>query len=109
MWLGRARALVDEANVGSASIDFSLAVGKLPYSNWPTGLQEIFTILYRVLGHAERRAPAALAGSFVPVGNRFDAFAAISKVLKPAAKDVLIVDPYLDESILTDFGTAVPA
>ena len=55
------------------------------------------------------RSPAASAGAFIPVGNTFDAFAAISKLLKDAIKDVLIVDPYLDETALTEFGLAVPA
>jgi hypothetical protein len=42
------------------------------------------------------------------VRNTFDAFAAISKILAPAASDVLIVDPYMDESILTDFAGTAP-
>ena len=108
-WAGRARALVDQSKISIAGIEFGQAVGKFPYSTWQIGVQEAFTILYRVLAHAELRSPAALAGTFVPVGNAFDAFAAFSKLLQSASSDVMIVDPYLDESVLTDFGLAVPA
>src|SRR5205814_5682968 len=44
---------------------------------------------------------------FIPAGNSFDAFAALSKVLQTAAQDVLMVDPYMDETALTEFGGAV--
>jgi hypothetical protein len=107
-WIGRAQALVDRANVGVTAMEFNAAVNKFPYSNWETGVQEVFRILHRVIAVAELHTPADVAGTFIPVGSQFDAFAAISKLLKPATKDVFIVDPYLDESVLTDFGAAVP-
>lgn len=66
-------------------------------------------VLYRVLAAAELKAPARAKGTFIPVGNRFDAFAALTKVLETAARDVLIVDPYMDEAVLTDFAGSVPA
>jgi hypothetical protein len=107
-WIGRAQALVDQCKVGGTSFDFDLAVAKFPYTNWRVGVQEVFTILYRVLGHCELRVPAGLSGTFVPIGNQFDAFAAVAKICRSASKDVFIVDPYLDEAVLTDFGAAVP-
>jgi hypothetical protein len=107
-WVGRAQALVDRANIGTSAFEFNAAVGKFPYANWAVGVQGVFTILHRVMAAAELQTPADVAGTFIPVGNQFDAFAAISKLLKPATKDVFIVDPYLDESVLTDFGAAVP-
>jgi hypothetical protein len=38
------------------------------------------------------------------VGASFDAYSALSKILGGAAKDVFIVDPYLDETVLVEFG-----
>jgi hypothetical protein len=52
--------------------------------------------------------PAGVAGSFVPVGNNFDVFAALSKIFATSKLDVMIVDPYIDHSALVDFGLAVP-
>lgn len=108
-WIGRAHALVSAADVQADPHLFTLCTGTRLYTNqWETALAEIRSIIYRALGHCELNAPPAAAGSFVPVGNSFDAFAAISKLLQSAAKDVLIVDPYLDETALTEFGLAVP-
>jgi hypothetical protein len=108
-WVGRAHALIHQAHIGISAAEFNAAVSRFPLSTWETGVQEVFTILYRVMAHCELQSPSAVSGTFVPVGNAFDAFAAVGKLLKPATKDVLIVDPYLDESILIDFGAAVPA
>ncbi len=64
--------------------------------------------LYRALGHCELHLPAGSAGSFVPVGNSFDAFAALSKIFAAATTNVMIVDPYMDQVALIEFGLAVP-
>ncbi len=34
--------------------------------------------------------------------------AAVAKVLNTAARDVLIIDPYMDEKVLTDFAVLAP-
>ncbi|TJV02438.1 MAG: hypothetical protein E5Y12_20185 [Mesorhizobium sp.] len=64
----------------------------------------VWGILQRALARAELAAPAATSGAFLPVGNAMDAMSAIGKVLKEARSRLLIVDPYLDETILTDFA-----
>ncbi len=53
-------------------------------------------------------APPEAAGAFIPAGDGLDAYAAISKILKTATEDVLIVDPYMDDTVLTEFAAAVP-
>jgi len=60
--------------------------------------------LYKAIAIAELDAPAGAQGAFIPVGNAFEAYSAIAKVLRSAASDVLIVDPYMDDSVLTDFA-----
>lgn len=108
-WLGRAHALVVEAGVssGTDAIVFTTATRSLKDGVYGNGLAEIFQILYRALAHCELRAPAPMAGAFIAVGNSFDAYAALSKILKLAKRDVMIVDPYMDETALTEFGVAV--
>ena len=66
------------------------------------------SILYQAMAAAELKVPASARGAFIPARNSFDAFAAITKVLQSATKDVLIVDPYMDETILTEFGGSIP-
>jgi hypothetical protein len=108
-WLGRADALVSEVGVGAGmdAIEFRSAMKSLKDGVYGNGLIEIFQILYRALAHSELKSPGAANGSFIPVGNSFDAFAALAKIFKTATTDVLIVDPYMDETALTEFGSAV--
>lgn len=61
-------------------------------------------LLQRALARAELAAPASSSGSFLPVGSAMDAMSAIGKVLKEAQSRLLVVDPYLDHTILTDFA-----
>jgi hypothetical protein len=109
-WLGIAHALVKAVNVGNGFdlIAFTSAVDRMRSSAWSSGVNEVFQILYRALGNCELQLPAGSAGSFVPVGNSFDAFAALSKIFAAATVDVMIVDPYMDQAALVDFGLAVP-
>jgi hypothetical protein len=88
------------------AIAFTTATRSLKDGIYGNGLAEIFQILYRALAHCELRAPTLMAGSFIAVGKSFDAYAALSEILKLAKRDVMIVDPYLDEIALTDFGVA---
>lgn len=108
-WLGRAHALVVEAGVSSGmdATLFTSAMRSLKDGAYGNGLAEIFQILYRALAHCELRAPQSMSGAFIAVGNSFDAYAALSKILGAATRDVMIVDPYMDETALTEFGVAV--
>jgi hypothetical protein len=104
-WLGRAAALIAEAGDISDSVLFNTAVGALTSLHTrDRARQDIGLILYRALAVAEVRAPVSTQGTFIPAGNSFDALVAVGKVLGTATRDILIVDPYLDEKALTDFA-----
>ena len=116
LWIARAYALVKKVN---NSIDFILfttamnnlgatGISTLAYETRKNAAHEITAIVYRTFAVAELNAPAGVRGAFIPVGNSFDVFSALSKLLQTATKDVLIVDPYMDETALTEFGIAVP-
>lgn len=109
-WMARGHALVTEVGVanGMDAIEYTMAVKNIPKGVYSNGLEQVFTILHRALAHCELKSPSAAAGSFIPVGNSFDAYAALSKIFQTAQSDVLIVDPYMDETALTEFGLAVP-
>ena len=109
-WLGQADALVNQSGDVRDTVDWRTAVGYLSSDSFRAQYQdEMRRILYRVLASAELRAPARVKGTFIPTGGGFDAFAAVSKILQSATQDVFVVDPYLDETALTEFGLAVPA
>lgn len=65
---------------------------------------EIVNVLHRALARAEANAPAAARGAFIPAGAEFDVIQVLSKVLGTAKASALIVDPYMDAKVLTDFA-----
>jgi hypothetical protein len=68
---------------------------------------QVTAILYRALAAAEQHIPATARGGFIGVGNQFQFFSELADILKPAARDVLIVDPYMDATALTDVAVLV--
>src|SRR5262245_6732296 len=109
-WLGEADALVSElGDIGlMADLRTAIATG-LPHTLYRAYYaDQVALLMYRALAIAEKRAPAAAQGAFIPAGHAFDVMVAMGKVLSPATRDVLIVDPYMDEKTLTDFAPLVP-
>jgi hypothetical protein len=106
-WLGRADALVGEAEGAMAQIEFQQHRNTLEQYR-QAGAERIAGLLYRALATVETEVPASFAGAFVPAGNTFDAMAAATKIFALAKVELLIVDPYLDEKILTEFAPFVP-
>lgn len=64
-------------------------------------------LLQRALARAELAAPASATGAFIAAGSPMDAMTAVGKVFKAATTKLLVVDPYMDETILTDFAVMV--
>jgi hypothetical protein len=107
-WLGKVAALIEAAGYTLDVAKLSVATRELDSQYGMYGAaNEIQAILYRALARAELNAPASGQGAFIPAGNAFDAFAAVGKVLATCKTRVLIVDPYLDEKVLTDFTPQV--
>ena len=109
-WLGRASAVVQAAfPMAIMSIQLDHAIDQLIRTMRPEeNARTIISLINRALAKLEIRLPASAQGAFVSVGSGFDAIAAFSKVLAAAKVDVLIVDPYMDESALTEFAVLVP-
>jgi hypothetical protein len=114
VWLGKAYALVDASRQFTDAAALKRAVGELQQAasgsgalqqfKRDTAAQTIATILHRVLAVVELKAPTTAQGAFIPAGSAFDAMAAVAKVLRTARRDVLMIDPYFDERVLTDFA-----
>ncbi len=108
LWVGRAYRLVEQIGIGADAPLFTVAVNSLGTTDRFNAAHQIKATIYRAFAVVEAQAPAHVRGAFIPVGGSFDAFAAVAKVLKTATQDVLIVDPYLDEVVLTEFAETVP-
>jgi hypothetical protein len=103
MWLGRAEALVAEAMGISGEAEFkALNQQFATYREW--WASEIPKVLYRALAAVEVELPAPASGAFIPAGNSFDALKAVQRIFSLAQHELLIVDPYMDEKILTEFA-----
>lgn len=108
-WLGRAYALIAMRGDTADTVGWKRAVDFLGYPGHSSDPVHTMTvILHRALAVAELDAPAIRQGTFIPAGNTFDAMSAVGKVLQGAKRDVLLVDPYLDEKALTDFTALAP-
>ena len=108
-WLGRANALVTAAEGYVAEIEFQQHRNtweQLPYRQ--AGAERIMGALYRALGTVETELPGSFSGAFIPAGNVFDAMAAVGRIFASAKTKLLIVDPYLDEKMLTEFALLAP-
>jgi hypothetical protein len=107
MWIGRGRALLVELDETMLFAEFEAASRNLLGPRRTDAFKTIMLVLYKALASAEMKSPAGARGAFIPAGNAFDAFAALAKVLQTATSDVFIVDPYMDEVVLTEFASAI--
>ena len=76
-WLGQAFAQVDIVQVGIDRVTFPIAVHNMNTAGWEAAASDIRAMVYRALAVAQANAPASVAGSFIPSGGGFDAFAAL--------------------------------
>lgn len=107
IWIGRARALLVEWADPLLLAEFEVQSRNLQGARRGEAFRQVMLVLYNALAGAELKSPAAARGAFIPAGNAFDAFAALAKILQTAHSDVFIVDPYMDETALTEFATAI--
>jgi hypothetical protein len=108
-WLGRAAHLVKETGALADAMNLSLSANNLDSSIRDSHVQTIKAIVFRALAQAEANAPSAARGGFVGVGAPLDALQVIASILAQARQDVLIVDPYMDSKVLTDFAPSTAA
>jgi hypothetical protein len=108
-WLARAYALVQAGGDARDIVDMKQALanfGELIYR--AEAARPLLAILRRTAAVAELASPTAVRGAFIHAGDVFAAMIALGKIFKGATKDVLIVDPYMDEVALSDFALQVP-
>jgi hypothetical protein len=110
-WIGQVQAVVEA--VGDAIIDAatlrgcfdSIANHRVPSEKLTFKIaQSIDTVLAKL----ELKLPAQAQGAFIPAGGVFDGFAAVSKAMSGARSQVFLVDPYADDTLITDFVSLAP-
>ena len=107
-WLGRLHALINDRSVGLDAMSVSLSADGLGTSLHNRNVITIKNALYRALAAVEFQLPISHRGAFIPVGNAFDAIAAVSKTMGSAKEGILIVDPFLGPKILETYAIQAP-
>jgi hypothetical protein len=108
-WLGRAMQLVKATGNRGDVVSITVASDMLNSVLRDQNAQQITAIVYRALAHAEANAPTAARGGFIGPGAALDALQVVGKVLEQVRNEVLIVDPYMNIKVFTDFAPIVPA
>jgi len=109
-WLAQATALVKAANDLSLAVRIEHAVKQLVATYQPgENAREIVLVLNQVLAAVELQLPAGAQGAFVTPGASLDAYAALAKIISGASRSVLIVDPYMDITAVTEVAELVPS
>ena len=104
-WLARAAALMDTTNDLTLNTDFRIALRNIHSFHYGiSAAQELMLALHTALAKMELAAPVSARGNFIAAGSTYDAFAAVGKALGEAKADVLLIDPYSDETVLKDYA-----
>jgi hypothetical protein len=107
-WLGEVSAVVSTLNSTIDNMELSAATSHLISSQGGSApASKIKLVLYRCIALAQQRSPATAQSAFIATGADFDAFAALQRIFQHAKSSVLIVDPYMDESVLLSFAVLV--
>lgn len=72
-----------------------------------SSIQSLLAVANRTLASLELRVPSGVQGAFVAPGAQFDMYRAMADVLGKADRDVLVVDPFIDEVFLTKYALLV--
>lgn len=100
-WLGRAQIIVEESERSLDVAEFRTARQFLGTAMHDAS--RVFAPIYSVMAALENAFTPDATPTFLPASSPFDAFVAVSSVLQRAERDLLIVDRYLDATILTRY------
>jgi hypothetical protein len=109
-WMGRALALVEAVNYSLVELVTLRGIFDHLNQYGPSDktAQMIAQVIDTVIAKVELKLPAESQGAFIPAGGVFDGYQAVAKALAPAQKHVLLVDPYGDEKLISDFVPLAP-
>ena len=108
-WLGRAHALLTRWNPAEAQ-RFQLASDFLGgfASTRGKNVATILGTLHRAIADLELRLPTNAAQAFGP-GAQYDFFKALNAAVSSAQQSLLVVDPYIDDTVFDTYLSSVPS
>jgi hypothetical protein len=108
-WFARAVAVLNASGDTLAGSELAAIVKIFPQDLMMReySVQQVVSLLHIALAKAELIVPQAMSGAFIAAGSSYDAYAAVAKVLTTANSDLLLVDPYSSEAVLS-YALAAP-
>jgi hypothetical protein len=107
-WLGRFIAVLNEEGQHFDAMAIAGVEGDFGSVLAERAKAKVEATLHRALARFEVRHPAGASAAYVAVGSSFDAISALSSIFKSIGQSALIVDAYMDESMLTEFSPLIP-
>lgn len=101
-WLGRAEALLEASQSLTDLTAFRLARRHL--NTYAHSRDALVGALINAFYRVELQAPIDSRGSFIPAGDTWNGYAALVRLLERDCDDLLLVDPYLNATLFTDFA-----
>lgn len=101
-WLGRVDALLEASGSLTALVSFRTARAGL--GSFTHDRAALMIPLHDAYSKIELRIPSALQGAFIPAGDTWNGYAAIVKLIQRECEYLMIVDPYIDIGLYTDFA-----
>lgn len=106
-WLSRAETLIEASGATTDLMEFRLARKFL--NTMQHSRTSLLLPLHNVYSRAELSAPASAQGAFIPPGDTWKGYAAIIKLVQRPCEDLVIIDPYVNADLFTDFAPHVVA
>lgn len=103
-WLGRVSALIEVWN-SPKQLALGLAMNQFhgqSARDAQEGLRKILTLLHQAR-HDLRMKTVGPVSAALGVGQTFDYFDEVRKIIEPATKDIFFVDPYLDAEFVSRY------
>jgi hypothetical protein len=103
-WLGRAYVSVESISGLADAVTFKVSSDNLDSALRQMNAQAIMGCVNRALSRVEAQLPQSNGNAFIQRGDLWGAFLSISGLFGQATRDLLVVDPYLDDSVLRDYA-----
>ncbi|HEX7820496.1 MAG TPA: hypothetical protein VF463_07735 [Sphingobium sp.] len=103
-WLGRLHTLVADGGGAAEAAILMVAGDGLCSALHDRNVVKITNTLHRALARAEQATPLQARGAFLAPGNAHDALTAISSIIEIAERRVVMIDPYMNDKVLSHFA-----
>lgn len=104
-WLAQLHACLKELRMIVEIVKLNTAVEHLPTATAYSAVEKIMQLAHNAFAIAEMNASNAVSGGYVAIGAAFDFHLVLSDIVRGAAKDIFVIDPYMNGQAVTNVVT----